>query len=355
MDKTNSVNTEININEPAKFLEGKILEDGWIIGNKIITIQQSFGKSFSISYIAVKDGRQAILKALDFSIALLDSDPPTALINLSKTYEFEKELLELCESKRLSKIINILSKGNIPPLSGSIIPVPYFILEYSDKDIRSQISVDSRLDKAWLFRILHNVTVGLWQLHGQGVAYKNLRPDTIIAFSKQLQKLSELGNADRKGISLPEREQFLNQDPSYLTPEMLYGHDESDWAYKSQSADIYNLGNLIFFLFTQTNMNTWLTFYLDESHRWNNWSGSYETVMPYLIDAYEKTIYHFTAYIEDEKLKSELEVTLRQLCHPNPKLRGHSKNIGLVGNALSVERYISQFNRLAKLSELGIS
>ncbi|CAN5911099.1 hypothetical protein BH11BAC7_BH11BAC7_00760 [soil metagenome] len=344
----------VDINQPAQFLEGKILNDGWIIKSKIIPNQKSFGRNFSVSYLVEKDGKPAILKALDFSIALLDTDPATALSNLLKTYDFEKELLELCEGKRLSKIVNILSRGTIPALPGSIIQVPYFILEYSEKDLRSQLDVDSRLDIAWLLRILHNVTVGLWQLHGQGVALKNLRPENIMAFSKQLQKLSELGNADRKGISIPEREQFISHDPSYLTPEAIYGHEEKDWMYKSQSSDIYNLGNLIFFLFTQTNVNTWLTFYLNESHRPGNWSGSHEGVLPYLIDAYDTTILHFSAYIEDEKLRTELETTLRQLCHPDPKLRGHPKNLGMIGTELSVERYISQFDRLAKQAELGI-
>lgn len=346
----------MDINKPAKYLSGQLLEGGWKVGKNVTASFEYGADNFSETYLVENDGQIAILKVLDLSIALLDPDPTSALIRLSKSYEFEKELLELC--KRLSRIVNILSQGNIPPIQGSIIPAPYFILEYAERDIKSQIDFDSRLNTAWLLRILHNVSVGLWQLHGQGVAHTDLRPEKILEFNKRLQKLSELGMSDKKGVDTPNKEYLATGDPAYLTPEFLYGHHESDWVYKSQGADVYSLGNLIFFLFTQSTFNTWMYFFLDDlnpNYRHNKWGGTFDDVLPYLIDAYDKAVYFFTAYIDDEKLRDELEVVLRHLCHPDPKRRGHPRNIASVGSSMSVERYISKFNHLASLAEFNLS
>src|SRR5688572_28044564 len=106
----------MDINKQAKYLTGKSLDDGWIVKENISKAQDQNAKNFAETYLVEKDGKPAILKALDFSIALLDSDPPKALIQLSKGYDFEKELLGLCKSKNLSKIIQILAQGNIPPI-----------------------------------------------------------------------------------------------------------------------------------------------------------------------------------------------------------------------------------------------
>ncbi len=344
----------IDINKPAKYLTGRVLEGGWLVKDNITKSTKIRANGFAETYFVEKDGQTAILKALDFSIALLDADPTAALIKLSKSYDFEKELLELCQSKRFTRVINILAKGNIPATAGSIIPAPYFILEYAERDIKSQIDFDSRLNTAWLLRILHNVSVGLWQLHGQGVAHTDIRPEHIVEFSKSLQKLTELGMSDRKGVENMNKAFAETGDPAYLTPEFIYGQVETEWVYKSQAADIYNLGSLVFFLFTQSTFNAWLLFFLDElnpKYRPNNWGGSFQDVLPYLIDAYDKSVYFFTAYVEDEKLKHELEITLRQLCHPDPKRRGHPKNIESISSSMSVERFISKFNYLATLAE----
>lgn len=345
-------------NKPAKYLTGMTLGDGWKVKQNITKVTSEGSKCFSESYLVEKDGHTAILKALDLSIALLDKEPTKALVQLSKSYDFERELLELCQSKRLDRIINILAQGTVEPFNGSIIPAPYVILEFTELDIKSQIDFDSRLNTAWLLRILHNVSVGLWQLHGQGIAHTDLRPEHIVEFSKKLQKLTELGMSDKKGYETPNKDILSSGDPSYLTPEFLYGQTETDWIYKSQGTDIYHLGNLAFFLFTQSTFNTWLYFYLDDlnpDYRPGKWGGTFNEVLPYLIDAYDKSVCFFIAFIEDQELREKLEIILRQLCHPDPKKRGHPKNIQSIGSSMSVERYISQFDYLSKMAEFNLS
>ncbi|MEX2604752.1 MAG: protein kinase [Gracilimonas sp.] len=342
----------IDINRPAAYLEGKTLDSGWKIEEKITNESSELGKNFSISYVAIKNNEKAILKALDFSIAMKAEDPTQEIIELSEAYEFEKALHELCKSQKLDKVVNILESGKISPFEGSIIPAPYFILEFADTNVKNVTNLNSRLNLAWLLRILHNTTVGLWQLHKKKIAHTHLSASSVLEFDKNLYKITDLGRSDIRGADNPYIKKFgPSNDPAHLTPEFLYDFQEKDWIFRSQAKDAYLLGNLVFFLFTQTDFTAWLQFYLDENHKWYNWDGTYEDVLPYLIVAYDTAIFHFEAYIEDDHIKEELVNILRYLCHPNPKRRGHPKNISSHGSSLSVERFFTKFERLAKLAE----
>ena len=100
----------------------------------------------------------------------------------------------------------------------------------------------------------------------------------------------------------------------------------------------------------------WLRFYLDETHNWNNWGGTYDEVLPYLLEAFDKTVEHFRAYVEDKEIQSKLEIILRSLCHPNPKERGHSRNpsAGKFG-PLALEKYLSDFDLFRKKALLNLA
>ena len=345
-----------DINRPALYLTGYKLNNDWEVKERLATIDNIENESFAITYKVEKEGKTAVLKALDFSIALIDEEPIAAIKNLTEKYNFEKELLELCLDNKLENVVKILDNGLIRPLAGGVIPVPYFILEYSAEDVKSQIKIDSYLNLAWLLKILHNVTKGLFQLHRLNVSHKNLKPEHVKAFSADLYKLSELGNAERRGANTPHPEYFSNADPAYMTPESLYGYVENDWIFRGQATDLYHLGSLIFFLFTQTTTNVWLRFYLDETHNWNNWGGTYDEVLPYLLEAFDKTVEHFRAYVEDKEIQSKLEIILRSLCHPNPKERGHSRNpsAGKFG-PLALEKYLSDFDLFRKKALLNLA
>lgn len=343
-----------SLNQPARYLLGTTLPGGWYVKTHIPSPLAVAGGSFSETYVVEREGSIALLKAIDLSIALSAADPIQELAYLTRTYEFEKSLLELCKSARLTKIVNILDSGNLVPQAGGIIPVPYFILEYADDNVEAKIDHDSRLNTAWLLRILHNATVALWQLHKEQVAHRGLRASAVLEFGQSLYKLTDLGGASMKGLENPtESRGGLVLDPAYATPEMLYGLEEKEWMFKHQAADIYALGNFMFFLFTQTTFTGWMTFYLNEAHRWNAWKGTFAEVLPYLVEAYDTAVYHFTAFVEDEQLKAELDAVLRQLCYPDPRRRGHPKSMGTV-TALSVERYISVFDKLARQAEAKV-
>ena len=53
--------------------------------------------------------------------------------------------------------------------------------------------------------------------------------------------------------------------------------------------------------------------------------------------------------------EADLTNAVRQLCEPDPALRGHPLTRAYKGNPLSLERYVSLFNRLASRTEWTIS
>jgi hypothetical protein len=116
------------------------------------------------------------------------------------------------------------------------------------------------------------------------------------------------------------------------------------------------LGSLVFFLFTQSNFNTWLFLGLDQlnpNYRPDEWGGTFEDVLPYLENAYDWAITNFfSSYLDvDQDVKRELEIIVRQLCHPDPQRRGHPRNKAMRDSPMSAMRYINTFNRLAKNAE----
>ena len=75
--------------------------------------------------------------------------------------------------------------------------------------------------------------------------------------------------------------------------------------------------------------------------------------MPYIRDAFDRAMETFVACVATE-LRDDLEELMRQLCEPDPALRGHPRDRIGVGSRYSVRRYVSRFNLLASKVEYGL-
>lgn len=339
---------------PAHLLVGTELEGGWRILKRVSRANGTPEDGFLVTYLVEREGAQALLKALDYSSAMNADDPNQAILDLAKTFEFEKNLLELCGEKGLTRIVKILAQGVIRPTQANGFAVPYLILEIAERDISSQIDWDREFSVAWLLKVLHSTTVGIWQLHKHQVAHTNLTADNVQEFSRELYKIAELGRAQVKGVVSPFDKFRPTENPAYATPEYLYGHREADWVYNSQAVDAFALGNLIFFLFTRTHFSTWLHFYTADEHKWQNWGGTFQEVLPYLSLPFDTAVNHMYGRVADGDVRDALMETIRQLCHPDPRQRGHPKSIDSIGSSLSVERFISRFRHLELMAKANL-
>lgn len=342
------------LQSPAEQLEGKVLDNGWKVIERMKTAGTMTGGTFSASYV-VEDvrGSKGFLKALDYSKALLSKDPAQFLFALTAAYTFERDLLGLCADRKLSHIVRAIDSGKIqidPTRADGV--VEYLIFELADHDIRSYLDVGNSFDLALTLRTLHQVATGLFQLHRIDIAHQDLKPSNVLVFRDSLFKIADLGRATLKHRSAPYDDQAIPGDPTYAPPELLYGYTHPEWLPRRLGCDLYLLGSLIVFFFSEASMTAMIKSYLAEAHCWERWGGSYNEVLPYIRDAFANSCYVISSYI-DLSVRSDVMKIVGELCDPDPTTRGVFKRLGHY-DQYSLERYISRLDSLARRAELGL-
>jgi len=134
---------------------------------------------------------------------------------------------------------------------------------------------------------------------------------------------------------------------------LLYGHIAPDWGKRRLAYDMYLMGSLVVFFYTKSSMTALLDVNLDPAYNWRIWKGDYSIVLPFLRDAFGRAIDTFATSI-NIALKEDLKRTVRQLCDPDPELRGHPRDKIGHYNQFSLIRYISAFNIWASKAEYGL-
>jgi eukaryotic-like serine/threonine-protein kinase len=325
------------------------LSNGWTVTDAVHPVPGSTGGQFSYGYILKHvEGKTAFLKAIDFSEAFKPGvDTARILQAMTQSFNFERDLLEKCREARLDRVVLAIDHGTvvIDP-ANPIGTVQYLIFELADGDIRKHIRLSGDLELGWTLRCLHNLAVGLNQLHGEGIAHQDFKPSNIMVFGASVSKIGDLGRASMKGRAAPHDTLHVAGDLSYAPPELLYQFTPPDWNQRRFGCDAYLLGSMIVFFFTGVSMTSLLLVELDRSQHWSVWPGTYADILPHLRNAFSKAVPKVSAAINSE-VRSDLTTAVRQLCDPDPSLRGHPMNRGRHGNPFSLERYVSQFNLLA--------
>ena len=87
-----------------------------------------------------------------------------------------------------------------------------------------------------------------------------------------------------------------------------------------------------------------LNLFTEEQHRSANFSGSYKDILSYLHEYFRLMVLSVELTIP-ELVRRELSMAIKELCNPDPSMRGHPKNVS-AGNRYDLQRYISLFNKL---------
>ena len=339
---------------PAAQLLGCTLERGWRVVQRIETAAKSTGGAFSQSYVVESDRRaKAFLKALDLKKAIsMANDVVQALQQMTTAFAFEREVCEKCRRERLSNVVSILDHGQfVVDQNDPVSVVPYIIFELGKGDIRSEMAAMDRFDLAWILRTLHQVAVGMKQLHSRDIAHQDLKPSNVVVISKALSKIADLGCASVKGATCPRDDLAVAGALPYAPPEQLYNHVDPDWSRRRLGCDLYLLGNLVVFFFTGVSMTSLLAEEVEPTHRWSVTRESYKTALPYVRDAFGRAVERFADDVPDI-VRADLTLIVRQLCDPDPNLRGHPAN--RLSNRFSLERYVSIFDTLTRKAELNL-
>ena len=342
---------------------GTRIKGEWRVLKKMETQPAHTGGLFSTGYVVKhENGREAFMKVTDCSLMCTDTgDMLAAMLATANSYETEKKILEYCRGNNMDRVVTPLDYGDkMHVYAGIKEPIFWIIFELAKADARQQISSVKAFDFNWAVHAMHNLCVATKQLHTANVSHNDIKPSNFLIFGKLLQKLGDLGSATSPKFPSLHDTKFCVGDRRYAAPENLYVNESSfgkPLFEQRKASDLYCLGSMAMFLLSMPMVTTYLLNQLDPMHRpitedGAGWTGDFSGVLPYWNAAFSKML----AEISDSLPKNErgelseagelyLSV-IKQLCNPNPTLRGHPDNRFANRDSYGLEKYISAFDRL---------
>lgn len=299
---------------PAAALDGVDLGNGWRVLDKVTRKPGSTGGNCSIGYrVQRKDGKVAFLKALDLSKAFKEADLTTAIQEITELYNFERSILNRCKDKHLNRIVTPILDGTVTvPGFGALGAVPYIIFELASGDIRDALTDFGKLDLLWCLKSLHNVTVGISQLHGIDVAHQDLKPSNVLVVEEG-SKVSDLGSASDRSKASPNDTPRIPGARSYAPIDQWYEDSGLDGFPKKLVSDLYLLGSLFFFHFATVSATHAIRSKLQGKELPDR---SFREVLPYLQYAFEEAIIDLKQQVQVTAgpLTEEIVGIVKQLC-----------------------------------------
>lgn len=342
----------LNSNPAEQLLSKGSLGNGWQVAAKVPKANTSTGANFSVGYVVKDDsGKQAFLKALDFSEALRRPNPTVVLQGLTTAFNYERMLLSECRSRKLDRVAVSIDDGEIPVGDlHPVLPVPYLIFDLADGDVRRKLDLARQFELAFSLRALHHCSTGIQQLHNLNIAHQDLKPSNVLVFDSSSCRVADLGRSALQGSTSPTDGASVPGDQTYAPPELLYGEVSPDWRTRHLACDLYHVGSLAVFFFTKVGITALWHYYLDRPFWHDTWGQSYRDVLPYVRNAHDFALSDFEVQLP-ANIKDRLGVAIRQLCDPDPLLRGHPINRSSKGNPYALERYVACFDYLASVAE----
>jgi serine/threonine protein kinase len=331
-------------------LTGKTTDGGWLVEEAVEFASDHTGGYFSSCFFATKNGQRAFLKALDIEKFDIGS-----LLGILAGFEYETRLVSMCKDGRLNRVVQVLESGKIerdPSLPPVLRSVPYLIFELAEGDIRSSIDVSKPVSSQWRFNVLHQTTLALLQLHGSSIAHQDLKPSNVLHFGNERLKIADLGRSSLRGSPAPHDNAPMPGARNYAPFEQRYEFVPTDWVERRLTADVFHLGCLTVFAFTNICFPEYVMAKVAEPYRPANWGNPYMEALPHIQEACIKAVDELSTDFPAEFRDDLVEVVL-DLCHPDPKLRGRSgpKNKTSIG-LLWLQRYVSRFDVLRKRAGL---
>lgn len=336
-------------------LSGRTLKTGWCVKEIVNPKPGSTGGNFSVCYLVEKDNIEGFLKALNVLSFLRDErkDMTQAMAEILNTFNFERELLSRCRNRNFSKVSKLLEADteNIP---GFIVAnVHYMIFEKADTDVRNYINFSNEIDFAWKLRSLHNIATGIKQLHSIDISHQDIKPSNVFVFDNITSKLGDLGRSLCKTLSSPHSNLDFSGDTRYAPPEVFHGFALPEWRDKVFAIDCFLLGSMASYYVTGQSMTALLSQNIDPSI--NIFALNFENALPYWIESFDKSISIIEDHLSEYSDKETLINVIRMLSYPDPRHRGHIKNILQRGNNYNMERFVEIFNLLASRAEYRIT
>jgi serine/threonine protein kinase len=248
---------------PKYQLLGVTLASGWTLVEQLQQLPGLTGGNFGVGYRATMGDRVAFVKAVDFVAAMEALDLLTELQKLVNEAQFEREVLEYCTSKGMSKVISYFGHEYYTSApADQLSRVSCLIMEAGDKDLRRLVNMDGLSTCAWNMQVMRDISQALAQLHKGNVAHGDIKPSNVIAInaSGTEMKIGDLGRVVRNDKSGPFDSRRWTGDQNYMPPEGWYGNIPgaipTGWNNTREATDAYMLGNLLVYLFTNASLQS---------------------------------------------------------------------------------------------------
>lgn len=350
---TNAVTTQ---STPAGQLLGQTLKSGWKLVQQVQRLPNGSGSNFGVGYFAERGHERAFVKALDFVNALRHPDPFAALQKLTSLATFEREAMELCGDRKLSRLVRLIAHEyiNFDPTSNPANQVYCLVMEVGSGDLRRQLSTVGGFAPSVVLGVLSDVALGLGQLHRHGVAHQDVKPSNVISMtdmavaSENVFKVADLGRVVHKDKVGPYDHLPWPGDNQYAPPERWYRFAPPNWTDAREASDAYMLGSLVFFLFTGAPLQPLLLARIPATMQPGNWSGGYVDALVQVLRSLQFNIITDTLVIQvPHAIRDSIVEAVKELVEPDPTKRGDKKARRQVGNPVGVERFHARFRHLA--------
>ncbi len=341
----------------SKLLVGKEISDDWKITAPYNPKASLTGGMHSIGFIAEnsKNGNRAFVKMLyplldpELSGTEQTEDAEFRLAN----FNYETALLSKCRDLRMRRIVTCHDRSELQ-ISEINHSLHYLLFEFAEQNLRELNEIQQNLNYAAKLKIIHEVAQALESLHYHKIFHQDVKPSNILSFENGNIKLSDLGHAHDEKNTRPAIINQLGGDPAHASPEILYESPQNEFPDWCRLADLYLLGSIVVYLFTNTSLTSQINLRLKEFHKQPKWTGEYSDVLPYIIESWEYAITEFSESISESFFREELETLVRYLTNPNTEKRGHPINLGGYDTPYGIRRFCSRFQVLAKRAELNI-
>lgn len=351
-------------------LEGKVIS-GWKVLRKFAEpnyAKHETGGAFSVCYEVEKNGIIAFMKVLDYVKIFKHNKgqlTPEIMQRAATEFNYEKSLSRYCKNRKITKVVSFIDSGDVFfdgfLFNGS---VSYIIYEIADGDVRKVMNLSSKTELAakinslsMKLKSLHDVSVGINQLHTNEISHQDIKPSNILSFSGE-SKIGDLGRSlifDSE-VVCPYPMRF-NGDRNYAAPECFYPNYSATKEALYQ-VDNYMLGGLVTFYIAGVTFNLLLHNYLPDEYKFLkiHQNESFINVLPDMINAYQNALSDFEKEIPINEVKSGLVTMVSYLCNPDPAKRGHPKNVFTTSRTQNydLQRTIQELDLLQKKAELAL-
>jgi serine/threonine protein kinase len=173
-----------------------------------------------------------------------------------------------------------------------------------------------------------------------------LKPSNVLRFDERI-KLGDLGRSSLRGKAAPHDTETIAGALNYAPFEQRYGYLRPDWLERRLSVDVFHLGCLVVFNFTNTCFPNLVIEKLADVHKPGVWGDSYEQVIDHIRAAMITVLSDISSEFP-ERFRAVLIDIVLDLCHPDPTVRGRAGIKKSLTGPLWLERYVAKFEILRK-------